>query len=501
MSPFSPVRWNPWREMAILMIILMEVSWITPWFKSLAPETYAVDAPRVLIILACIVVFSHLVVRIMDYLHLNKSISQVLMVFFLIIGSFVGIKTMLYPHESLSLSELISHPIRNFADLRSLIPAEFIVIIVVLIGFWRGVSLAQEHIGPSSVKDHFLVGIVMYVVFVFINTIMTGEKSVDFFFLFLFASLVGICAARMTMVGMVRGGKENRFDRSWLLGILLAAFLVVGLSYILGNVIAEQFTWIGILFLTIFGALVVLISIILSPIILFLITILENLTRQSKGLGVLGETLQKLINLMRVLGQKISEIIGKSGIGIMLSRWAPTIKAIILVSIIVLVVLGIVFCMAFKLWKDRERRLASAEEKSNLQSGNIFQSLLDLLRQGWGRALSTSDQVTDLRHRKRIRAAARIRQIYADLIELSESLGHPRPDSQTPLEFMPKLERLFPEFHQEVGMITQAYLGVRYGLLPETQNEVANVETAWKKLQLAGHELLVESKRKKNNKA
>ena len=248
MKSFSPVRLNPWRDLAILMIILMEVSWITPWFRSLTPETYAVDSLRVLIMLSCVVLFSHLLIRVMDYLRLKRSIRPGLMVAFLIVGSFVGIKTMLYAQESISLSELITRPIRSFADIKYLIPAEFIVTIAVLLGFWRGVSLAQEHVGPSSVKSHFLIGIVMFVVFIFVNTLVTGEQPGDFFYLFLFSSLVGMCAARMTIVGMVRGGKENRFNRSWFLGIILAAFLVVSLSAVLGGVITDQFAWIGVFF-------------------------------------------------------------------------------------------------------------------------------------------------------------------------------------------------------------------------------------------------------------
>jgi hypothetical protein len=496
MKTFSPIRLNPWREIAILMIILMELSWITPWFRSLTPETYAVNALRVLITLTIIVFCSHLLVRIMNYLHLKKSIRQGLMVTFLIIGSYIGIKTLIYAHEPVSLSELVSRPIRNFADLQLLIPVEFIVIITVMIGIWRGVSLAQEHIGPSSVMGHFWMGIVMFVVFIFFITIITGENAGEFFYLFLFSSLVGVSAARMTVVGMVRGGKENRFNGSWFLGIVLAALLVIALSSILGGTIADKFTWIGSLFFGLFSSIILLVWIIISPVITFLITILGELFQNSQIIKDLGDSLQKLNNLMRGLGQKISDWAGQSGIEKFISQWGPIIKTIILVSLIILVIVGIVLWMAIKLWKDRRRRLVGDEEKSNLKGGNIFQALLEMLLQGWNRTISSLDQLTNLRQRKRIRAAARIRQVYAELLELCDSLGQPRPDAVTPLEFVPKLEHIFPEFHLEIGLITQAYLDVRYGLLPETQNEIISIEAAWKKVHTAGHELLLVQKHK-----
>ncbi len=134
----------------------------------------------------------------MDYLRLKRSIRQGLMIAFLIIGSFIGIKILLYAHETMSLSELVSRPIRSFSDIKYLIPAEFFVIIAIMIGFWRGVSLAQQSIGPSLVKSHFWLGIIMFVVFIFLITLATSEDPGEYFYLFLFASLVGVSTARIS---------------------------------------------------------------------------------------------------------------------------------------------------------------------------------------------------------------------------------------------------------------------------------------------------------------
>ncbi|MFZ0531906.1 MAG: DUF4129 domain-containing protein [Anaerolineales bacterium] len=494
MKSFSPIRLNPWREIAILMIILMEVSWVTPWFRAMTPETYAVSALRVFLILVCIILFAHVIVRLMDYLRLKKSIRQGLMIAFIFIGIIVGIKTLLYAHEPMSLVGLLNRPLRSFTDIKTLIPVEFIVIISVLVGFWRGLSIAQEHVGPSSVMDHFWIGIVMYVAFIFFNTIVTGETPGDFFYLFLFSSLVAMCAARLTVVGMVRGGLENKFNRFWFLGIILAASLVVALSSLLGGVIGDQFAWIGVLILGLFGSVLIFVWLLINPIVTYLITLLSNLFHNSKGIETLGDNLKRLNEMMSGLGQRILDMIGNSGIGLFVSRFGPAIKTIILVAIIVIVILGVVAWMAINLWRDRERRLTGEDQKTSIKAENILRMLLDILRQGWSEAINSLEQMTDFKHRQRIRAAARIRQVYAELMELCESLGHPRADAQTPLEYLPKLEKLFPEFQLEVGLITEAYLVVRYGQLPETRKEVEGVEAAWKKIHSAGHELLTELK-------
>jgi hypothetical protein len=490
----SPIHINPWREFTILMLIIMESCWITPWFKSLTPETYAIQSLRVLIILSCIVLFSHLLVRLMEYLKLKKSIRRELMVAYLVIVCFTTIKMMLYAQESVSLMELFSRPIRGFADLRSIIPPEFIIIVTVLIGFWRGLSLAQEHIGPSAVQSHFLLGIIMFVVFVFFTTLITGENPGDFFFLFLFTSLIAMCTARMTVVGMVRGGKQNIFNRSWFIGILFAALLVVGIASIFGDLIAQQFTWIGAVFFGLFGSILILIWVITNPVLSLLIKVFSDLIQDSSAIERLGDSFQKINEMIMGLGQRMMSFWDKSGISTLFSKWAPTIKTIILIGIIVVIVSFVFLWMGLRLWKDRERRLEQDEKRENLHSENLFQSLLSILRGGLMRAAKSMTQLTDFNQRRRLRAAARIRQVYADLLELCAKMGQPRPDALTPLEFVPKLDQLFPEFNPEVDTITQAYVRVRYGLLPETQDEITDVDAAWKKLHAAGNELLSERK-------
>jgi hypothetical protein len=91
-----------------------------------------------------------------------------------------------------------------------------------------------------------------------------------------------------------------------------------------------------------------------------------------------------------------------------------------------------------------------------------------------------------LQTRQRFQAAARIRQIYTDLLELCSELELPRPDSQTPLEFLDTIQKTLTSVQEPLNTITQAYLKVRYGELPETREEVLAVETAWEQVQRAG---------------
>jgi Domain of unknown function (DUF4129) len=487
---------NLWREISILMVILMEACWVTPWFRSLTAATYGVGSVRVFIVLISVVLLTYLLVRAMDYIRLKKSVRQAIMVVFILIGILVGMKTMLYAHQFTTLFDLFNRPIKSFTDLTTLVPSEFIVILTILVAYWRGLSVAQGHIGPITVMDHFWLGIFMYVLFILINTLATGETPGEFFFLFLFCSLVAMCTSRMTVIGMLRGGTENKFNRFWLAGIVLAASLVVGLSALFGGLLGNQFNWIGSLLLGVFGSVLVLAWLVISPVISLLITIFGKLLN-SLALQDLENNLQNLDQMFQGLGKNISDFIRESALAHFIERLAPALKLVIIISIIVIIILGIVAWMAIKLWEDRARRRLDGEQKSNLQSQNLFQRLLDLLRQGWSGTLNSLGGLLDVNRYQKHRAAARIRQVYADLMELCTSLDHPRDEASTPLEFLPELGQLFPTLHSEAGMITIAYDNVRYGQIPETQQEVEQIEAAWKSLSTAGRELYTTQKRVK----
>ena len=60
---------------------------------------------------------------------------------------------------------------------------------------------------------------------------------------------------------------------------------------------------------------------------------------------------------------------------------------------------------------------------------------------------------------------------------------------------MPTLKNIFPNMSEELVMITNAYLRVRYGELPETKGEVEIVEQAWKRVKTLGQEKLRTKKR------
>ena len=133
----------------------------------------------------------------------------------------------------------------------------------------------------------------------------------------------------------------------------------------------------------------------------------------------------------------------------------------------------------------RRRRVGFQEAESLMED----QDLLSLLRQSArDRMQEIADGFSRLRPGRR-RLAARIRQIYADLMELSSDIDHPRPEARTPVEFLPELRALLPDQAGDLTRITHAYVRVRYGEYPESEAEVAEVEAAWRRVEEEGKKL------------
>jgi ABC-type multidrug transport system fused ATPase/permease subunit len=298
------------------------------------------------------------------------------------------------------------------------------------------------------------------------------------------------------VVGMLRGGRENKFNRYWFIGIILIASFTVGIAALLGGQVGDKFGWIGGLLFAAFGSILIIIWLIFNPVITLLINFLSKIF-QSKSLEALSNDLDNLNQLFQGLSQRILDLVGMSGVGDFITRVGPTLKQILFITIIALLILGVIAWMAIRLWRDRQRRRLENDQASNLKANNIAQLLLNMLKQGWNGAISALGGLTDFNRRQKLKAAARIRQIYADLMELCENLEHPRADAETPLEFMPKLNLIFPELLSEISTITEAYNRVRYGLLPETRQEVLDVESAWSRIDQAGRTMLADVKHAK----
>lgn len=471
-------RLYAWRELSIAGLFLMDLAWIVPWFHILVGTTSSAQPGLIFLVLSAVMVGAHLLVRLMNYLRLRLPVRRVFMGLFFVLSVLTVLGNLLYTEQTLSLVELILRPVRAFADLSDLVPIEFVVILVVIFTAWRGMSLAQDYIGPLRVIGVFRLGFLMFLLYVVFITLVTGSVPVLMWSLFLFAGLFAIGTARISVLRLLRGGQPVSFNRGWLIGLVLAIS-----GTILGAAIIAEVTGgiapvvIGILLRLAIALLVLLIAPFVLVIVLGLTWLLDRLKLEDLGLF---ESLSLGLTRISDLISSIAEEAGDYSwvLAALLEtwqRWGPILRLAVCGSF--LVGLGALIISRVRIrarraggsFGDEGRDLLGTEGLLNILQANMLDRLHGLTGIFSGRERNVSGYL----------AAARIRRIYASLMDLSADLAHPRRVAQTPLEYQKTLEKLYLGLEAQIDSLTRAYIRVRYGELPESQSELDEIEAAW----------------------
>ena len=468
----------------MIALMVMELCWVVPWFRSLTRAMYAVPPAKAFLVLAGIMLGFNWIVRFMNFVNLRLNIRRVCLLILSAVSVLVALKTLLYAREPLSLAELLNRPLGAFSELTNLIPDEFLVALIALYVFYRGMMMAQTYIEPAALRRSFQLGIGMFLAFIFINTIATGETPGRLIYLFFLAALIGMTAARISVISSLRGGGSNPFDRQWFITMVVSAMLVISLAAGLGALFGGRLAVLGQVGSMILGLFALIMVAIISPLIYAAQTFLSSSNRATQTLQGLVNALQDLRGTLFEFTSKLFGFLDLSGI----VDWASRLKSILLWS--ALLVAGLVILASLRQWLLKERD-SRKDERQSLATGG---DLLKLIQQALQRRLKNLGEslmrAATLGRGQRFLAAMRIRRIYAELMDLSESLGKRRAPAETPLEFLPALDELFTGMESELNAITEAYLRVRYGELPETRQEIDSVEAAWEGVRIQGQKQL-----------
>jgi hypothetical protein len=486
-----------WREMAIISLMVMELSWVVPWYRSLTPATYAATIWRVFFVLLGIILLANLSTRLMNFLNLKLNIRRAVTMVLLVLSIFIGLQLLLYETEPLQFDALFNRPFRAFSDVRGLIPDEFLVIVVVLVVYWRGLSLASKYIDPMTVRSNFYLGLGMFVAYILVNTLITGETPGPMLYTFFVASLLAMGAARIFTITQLRGGARNPFDLRWFLGILVTTLVIVGLAGLIAWFASDRTSIIGGIGGLAMGIFGVILLVLITPLIFIIERLAASLPQASGAAQSLIDILEDLRNTFGGIANNLFSFFNIPS----LLNWVQMLKPILLWGFVIAISLAIIFSISR--WLINERRSELDEREGIIERGDV----LGLLRRAIQDRLDALGQ--SLRGRTRLRpgqrwlAAAKIRRIYARMMDLAVKLGVPRPPASTPLEFQPVLEDMLPDGKYDVQLITAAYLRVRYGEIPETNEEINQVESAWENVRTLGkakQSQISKSKRKSNGK-
>lgn len=348
---------------------------------------------------------------------------------------------------------------------------DLLVFLVVLFLWWRGLVLAQRRLESGTVVSRFRSGIVMLAITTIVSGFILPSPPYRFVFAYFFVSLLGIALARAEEVGHEYGGSQAPFGLGWLVMVVSAAIVVLllaagvatlltgeNVSRFIGPVLEVQ----RVVFYLLTYVLVYAMSWVGSAVVEFLEGILGDLdfTRMGRALGPpnLGPPTQpgeppftpEQVASARVAG----------------------ITVLLLLLIIVLVVRRL---------RLRAGRRRDEDRESVWREVSLRRSLRDMLADGRRRLGQMADALGHS-YLGRIFAALTIRRIYAHLSGMAAELGYPRALHETPYEYQPTLEQAFPDYLAEVASITQAYVAVHYGEVPERAEDLEAIRASWERV-------------------
>jgi len=166
---------------------------------------------------------------------------------------------------------------------------------------------------------------------------------------------------------------------------------------------------------------------------------------------------------------------------------APWAVWVVIAFILAVVIAGVIIATRRLRWRRASEssplRIETVAIGIGLWTGlldllrRIARALVDLVRRigrlFWWRAFHIEDQVTT------------VRAVYRGLLAWAARRGLPRIPSQTPLEYERVLGAAYPEVAGEIGLITGAYVEVRYGGVKVADDERKKVKGAWERMRAA----------------
>jgi hypothetical protein len=467
---------DPWSATTVLSMIALEISWLVPWYHLVTGLQPGAALLRSYLTLGLTLGLAYALSKGLALLQLQPR-ARLLTLLGILFLNILGAMALLAPGTDLQAVPSLS----NTIPIRLALPISaslLIAAVTVLMGWWRGLGIAQGSLRSGHAMRGFRFGLVMILLYGVIQSSLGGELRYFHFYIFLCAGLIAMISARLSSQHRLDGGLGPT-DRAWIVGIAVLTVGLVGLaalaaavargplSELASSAASIAFTWTARL-----------LAVALSPVLYLAVRAMRgfvNLLNQA----VMPQSAQEPQVRPSPYDEWLNELRETEP-----PVWADELTAWLQGILFAAAALAVVWLFLIRLRRIRALKPTepSGVRGSSYERGEIRPALINAL---W-------DRLQALNARDRLRASERVRQIYAQLMQLCGQLGMARAASTTPLEYLPTLKDRFPEFQSELETITQAYNRVRYGELPETRREVDAVERAWARIRARGQELYYE---------
>ena len=463
-----------WRQECLhLAIILMAACWMASWMALTLNWLVDMSLSTVLGLVMVHLVGSMLLVRWMLYRRIDENRIWALTLLLMCVAAAVTalfmplLATAYDGEERLTLATLF-----NLKKLGRA-PAGPVVIFWVLVLWRRGYQLGSAYFTLARSTFGMRLGILAF----FWALILAGRSlRQDMVSLVPFFFLIGLLAsslARADSLSLDRPSRGTAFGRGWIPSLLGIALVITLGGYIsavwlsgmdLGSA-AYAFNIFARVMLTLFF-LILFPALMLAEIVVDFLK--DHLSERFPQLlpDLAGGERAKTDAYPAWLA-KLLEIMSDAAL-------------LCLVAVIVLIVIAVIW---FVFIARARRNRYGDEERESLGTGEVVSGLRQTLHDQWRRLAEMLGILRQFGLGRDLFTALTIRRIYAQMERLATTRGYPRALSETPYEYRRELDQAFPDQASDVQLITEAYVIVRYGEVPEGTQELEAVRAAWKRLQ------------------
>jgi hypothetical protein len=476
-----------WHELSVACLLIMEVCFLLPWLRSFWPEAQRPTTITLLALLLGNALAAYWVGRMLRRTNLAPLLRNIMLLALLTLGLLVGLQFVVYAYSGLGVGAMLLSVVRRLSVLfdEGFSP-DFLLIIGVLYGWWRGMAASGNRpVRPDRTGLKLRLGLLALALFALLHRGQDVSMLLEVLPIFFGAGLLALVVGRADFLAHFRSSEGLPFNAGWLLSMFVIVAITLGAGLLGGALLQLSGA------ATVFGivALLTLIAGFLpvAPIILLLFIIgavvMDRLLTGRQEPVWTPEPVDPDQEFM-FLGKWQGEIQQRA---VVVLEWLKQHTGLLAVILSVLVI-GLLVWIILRAGRRRalQRRELVGEEVQTLLSGR---KLMADLRRRFLQARANLGLERPLQALRRAISASAVRRIYMRLMELAQGLGAAREESETPLEYLLRLQQIFPEHKTDVAVLTLAYNKVRYGEYPDEQVDMASVRQSWARLREAARQV------------
>lgn len=487
-APDHGWRANAWQAWSVAKLELLYLSWALMEIALLAPLALTFmgwarfwSATLVTLWLLLLLLLPFNLARLFSAIQMKKKTQRRMMILVLLLTITVSWRLLLFDGWGMLDFSWLVLLFHNIGESSVLWTRMLTLFLLTLFTWWRGLRLVQFKPDLYSVGLRLRAGILIFVPIALLPRMWSGMWGVlPFVLLYFLAGLIAVALVRAEQVEVERSGFSASLSPRWVATIAAASLIVVAAAGLLavligGDTLLLVMQWLAPVRIALLAGLSVALSTafyLASPLLflfnIFLVWLSNVFTALFVGLsGSLGfDTPDNLgpLNELLPTEEEAGQVVG------------ITLPPEVTRGLIILLMLAMVVIVAYAL----TRRFRQAADAAN-DGGPIRAS-----GGGTMAAESIGERILQrLGLFRRWRTAASIRQLYQAMCDTAASAGFMRSPSETPYEYLMTLSELWPTNQEDTRLITEAYIRVRYGEVPETKEELQAIRQAWQRLEEA----------------